>query len=848
MSKFYQIAALCLFTVTLQAQTDSLPIPLFPKDTLIKEELNARLPVYNAESGDVDSDLEQQDIGALLQSSRDIFTATAGFAFGPARFRIRGYNSENMPVFMNGIRVNDLEGGRAIWNMWGGLNDITRNLDVRTGVTANPYHFGGIGGFTNINTDASTFSKGTRASYAMSNRAYVHRLMFTTSTGLMRNGWAFTFSGSRRYAEEGYVEGSNFDAWAYFMGAEKVFNKRNRIGLTFFGAPSVQGRTGLAIRELQQLTGNNFYNPLWGFQDGQMRNSRIATNHRPVAQLAFTHTPNDKVEIRTTAFTSFGRSGQTRLNWFGAQDPRPDFWRNIPSAFLTSPNDPVQFARLTDAWQNDINTRQINWDRLYFANSKNLFTVLNADGIEGNTVVGNRALYMVEEDRNDLFTYGINSQLTYRLSDNTRVSTALMANRHHTYYFRVVNDLLGADFWLDIDQFSQRDFNDVNVATNDLSRPNAVMRQGDRFGHDFVINIDNADAFVQIEHSTRNLDMYGAVSYNYYGFWRTGRMQNGRFPDNSLGDSERHDFHNYGLKGGITYKITGRHAVSSNINYHTRAPFARNAFVSPRTRDQVIDNLRPEEIFTTDLNYIIRYPRFKSRATIYHTQIDNSVWARNFFHDEFNTIINYTMTGVSMRHQGIEIGMEGNISSTVSATAVFATGTHIYNSRPIATISRDNSPEVFAEQRQVFWQNYRIGGMPHTAGSLGLRYNSPKFWFVGANANFFDDIYLDPNPDRRTAESLAIFVDTDPQVRKMLDQTRLDGAMTVDLFAGKSWRVKRRYFVNLNLSISNLLDNTEFATGGFEQLRYDPQEIDKFPPRIGFMFGRTFFAMVSVRF
>jgi len=836
------IAVLCLSA--LHAQSDTLPIPMV-KDSIFKEEQQIRLPVFNAESGEVDAELEQQDIGALLQSSRDVFTSTAGFAFGPARFRIRGYNSENTMVLINGIRVNDLEGGRAVWSQWGGLNDITRGVDVKTGITANQFHFGGIGGYSNITTDASFFGKGTRASYALSNRTYAHRVMFTTSTGLMDNGWAFTFSGSRRYAEEGYVEGSSFDAWAYFLGAEKRINSRHRIVASFFGAPIQQGRTGIAVSEIHQLTDNNFYNPFWGYQDGVKRNSRMVNNHKPVGQIAHVFKATDNIELRSTLFTSFGRGGQTGINWYDATDPRPDYWRYLPSAF---PNNPQEQQRLTNLWQNDVNFRQIDWDFLYFANSKNLFTVENAEGIQGNNVTGMRSKYILEENRNDLFTYGFNEQLTWRPSDVTRVSSALSISRSHTYYYREIVDLLGGDFWIDIDQFSQRDFNDINVSQNDISRPNRPVKEGDRFGHDYVINIDNVDYFAQIEHTQGKFDLYGAASYNYYGFWRTGNLQNGRFPENSLGDSEKTDFHNFGIKGGATYKINGRHAVSSNINYHTRAPFARSSFISPRTRDQVISNLKSEQIFSSDINYIVRYANFKSRLTAYHSTIENSVWARNFYHDEFRTIINYTMTGVGYQHTGIELGMEANISPSLQATGVFATGRHIYTSRPQATIGRDNSAETLGEQRTVYWKNYRVGGMPQTAGSLGLRYNSSKYWFAGINANYFDDIYLDPNPDRRTVSATAPFVDTDPQIEGLLRQTKLDPAMTVDFFAGKSWRVQRKYFINLNISVSNLLNKTDFATGGFEQLRYDAQEIDKFPPRLGYLFGRTFFAQVSVRF
>jgi hypothetical protein len=138
--------------------------------------------------------------------------------------------------------------------------------------------------------------------------------------------------------------------------------------------------------------------------------------------------------------------------------------------------------------------------------------------------------------------------------------------------------------------------------------------------------------------------------------------------------------------------------------------------------------------------------------------------------------------------------------------------------------------------------------MPQTAASLGLRYNSPKYWFAGISANYFADIYLDPNPDRRTVDALANYVTDDPQWNALLEQTKLDNNATVDAFFGKSWRIQRKYFINLNVSISNLLNNQDFAVGGFEQLRYDRTDVDRFPPRLSYLFGRTYFAQIAFSF
>ncbi|HQW87154.1 MAG TPA: Plug domain-containing protein, partial [Flavobacteriales bacterium] len=165
--------------------------------------MQERVPVYTVTSSDLESELGSQDISGILQSSRDVFASTAGLSWGPARFRIRGLDGENTSVLINGILVNDPEAGWATWSQWGGLNDVTRSMEIRTGLSASRLVFAGIGGYSAINARASDQRRGTRISYALSNRAYDHRVMLTHSTGMMKNGWAVSASASWRYANEG---------------------------------------------------------------------------------------------------------------------------------------------------------------------------------------------------------------------------------------------------------------------------------------------------------------------------------------------------------------------------------------------------------------------------------------------------------------------------------------------------------------------------------------------------------------------------------------------------------------------------------------------------------------------
>ncbi len=829
------------------------------EDPLLTDTLDAgaEIPVITLSPDQIEGDGDSYDISSLLQGSRDIYVSTAGYTFGAARYRIRGYDSENTLVMINGIPVNDPETGRAFYSTWGGLNDATRMSVAHHGIGVSREAFGGIGGATNIITRASQYSPTTRITYSNANRSYTHRAMFLHATGLQDNGWALTLSGSKRSASEGYVKGTFYDAYAYFVSAEKRITHNHSLGVVAFGSPSRTGRPGVATQEVYDLTGDNFYNPNWGFQNGEVRNSRVNNYHTPYLILSHYWNPGSDTEITTSASYTFGRGGSTALNWYDshasyddtnftlAGDPRPDYYRWLPSFHK---NDPHMFDYLTDLWQHDANFRQLNWDWLYNANSKNLFAVQNANNTPGNTVTGFRSKYIIEERRTDRNQFILKSNVTHKLSPLHTLSGGFHVSRAKTHQFKVMEDLLGGDWWLDIDQFAERDFADQTMSQNDLQNTNRLIKEGDRFGYDFTGNINNYDVFAQSEWVLPRWDFYVGANVSITSFWRTGHMQNARFPENSLGDSDKQQFTNFGIKGGTTYKLTGRHYFTGNAAYMTRAPFFRNAYVSSRVRDHVIDNLDSESIVSGDLSYFIRSPRFKSRLSVFYTDFKDQTWSRSFYHEDFRTFVNYIMTGVNTRHLGVELGIDMEITSSISASLAAGTGDYFYNSRPNVTIARDNDFEVIADQRLVYLKNYKIGGITHTAASVGLRYDSPRYWFAGINGNYFDNLYIDVNPDRRTADAVKHLITNDPQWEQVLSQEKLDPGYTLDMYAGKSWRIRYNYFLNLNVSVSNLLDTKDFSIGGFEQLRYDAEDPGKFASKYFYLYGRTFFVNLGFRF
>jgi len=281
----------------------------------------------------------------------------------------------------------------------------------------------------------------------------------------------------------------------------------------------------------------------------------------------------------------------------------------------------------------------------------------------------------------------------------------------------------------------------------------------------------------------------------------------------------------------------------------TKPPLPTASFVSVQTRNDEVKNISPnygsEQILSGDITYSVKLPWLRGRLTYYYSRINNQVWLRNYFDDVYKTNVNYILTGLNQLNQGVELGVEATIKKRFAIIGALAQGQFIYTNRPTADVSADNSAQLLATNRTIYFINYRVGNMPQTAGSIGVKYNAKKYWFVGIYYNYFANNYVEANPDRRTAESVSKFLATDPQYQKVIGQEKLPDAYTVDVMAGKSFLFNRKYGLNLTLIINNLTNNS-FKNSGVEQLRHDVTNIDKFPNKYSYAMGLSY--MLSAAF
>ena len=806
-------------------------------NTEIRQEIVMQLSEVSLNA---DDEGRSQNMSATL-SSRDVYISKTSFSFSPMRFRTRGYENHYQTTYINGVHFNTLDRGGFNFSALGGLNDAMRNRDNVYGLDASSFSFGNVGGVSNINTRATTYAPGFRSSVAFTNRMYRYRAQTTYSTGLRPDGWAFTASGVVRYADEGIMEGTFYNSAGYFLSAEKVIDDRHSVSLVTFGAPTRRASSSPSTQEVYDLAGSIYYNSYWGYQDGKKRSSRVVKAFDPTAILSHDFKIDDKQRLRTGIAYHYSMYSNSALGFYNAPDPRPDYYRYLPSFF----SDEALSKEVAEMWKNNPAVSQIDWASLYVANFKN-----NAIDPDGN------AKYVVERRHSNLSELAMNSLYTNEVNSALKITAGLDLKTSKSMRFKTMEDLLGANQWIDIDQFAERDFPaNPEIIQNDLRNPNRIIKEGDVFGYNYDINLKMASAFGQAEMNFNNLEVNVAAKLTYTDFYRYGHMENGRATAvgaQSYGKGKTWWAVVPAFRAGAIYKLDGRNRFAANILSETRAPMSTHAYVSQRIKDTAVP-MQMEGILSYDATYAFTYPKLRGRVTAFKTDVSNTIDMLGYYDDEYRTFVNHILTRSNKSYQGIEAGVSYRLNNSFTFSTAGTIADYRYTNNATGIKSPENG--AFKDVTEtVLTKDLKINTGPQLAANVSVDYFHRKLWFVEVTLNYFDNNYLDFAPNRFTEENMMKYT-TDEMKAKLGTQEKLNAGFLLDASIGKLYYLKNRRSLNFNLSLSNMLNNRNMVTGGFQQARLplasgviDANALDRFPNRYYYAWGFNMFLNVGYRF
>jgi iron complex outermembrane recepter protein len=708
----------------------------------------------------------------ILKSTPGIYTSMAGGSLGAGRVTVRGFSSENTAVMINGIPVNDMENGRVFWSNWGGLNDVTRYKQVQRGLGNSKLAISSVGGTINILSKPSETRKGVALSYALTNSSYRNRIMLTASTGLIK-GWAVTASGSRRWGD-GYRPGTHTDSWAYYLSVYKKLGERHQFLFTGFGAPQTSSIGFDALQSEYQQYGY-LYNKAWGYYQGEVKNRAVNKFHKPQLMLSHYFDLSKKTKLTTNVYASIGKGGQTNIQ------------RTVGS------------ASLNNFYFYDSNG-QLNWDTIYAINQANVQTAQTHVG----QVTGSRSKYYLENRHNDHQWYGILSSLKSDITEKLALTIGIDGRLYKGQHYATVEDMLGGQYFVDQDQFK-------NNADNNSLIPNRAVTTGDTVRYNYSSTVNWLGVFGQADYSIGRFDLFLTANTSRTSFYRDGKFNNAAYNSAGVGGygkSETHSFNNFTSKGGINFRITGRHNVFVNAGYFNRAPFFTNAFVDARVSNQTIDNLSNEEMRSIEAGYGFRSSKVTANLNIYYTKRENFAATESYLvpGGDFS---DFLLTDISAIHKGIELDFKVRPMRKLEVNGMLSLGDWRWADNATATVRNNNTLLITQNQQTIYIKNLPVGNAAQTVLALNSRYQLPFYAYVGIGWNYFERLYLDYSPAFRTNPNNA-------------DPLELVPFYTFDLFAGKSFRLKKLgHTIRLAFNVNNLL-NQQFIVEGNENPGFTP--------------------------
>ena len=764
------------------------------------------------EDADVTTDVIQ------INSSTNLYTSNVGYLFSPLRFKFRALDQKYNDVYMNGVQVNSAENGRFSFSTVGGMNDATRNIDNAMPFESNTFGMAALGGSNDYNFRASNYAAGHKVTLSALNRNYTARAMYTFGTGLHENGWAFFGTVGYRWANmnTANVEGTFYNSLAYFLSLQKKWGDRHSLNIATWGNPTERAQQGASTDEAYWLANNFMYNPYWGYQNGEKRNSRVVHNYEPSALFTWDFDITDDLKLTTSFYGKYAMYSGTRLQYNNSQNPKPDYWKNFPSYNFDVWGESDGSNNDANAWQESYNywtaakaNRQIQWDKLYYANS------------QMNKVGGDAAYYLLAR-HNDHLAFNLGSTLNWSINKDAKLQGGIQLASNTGMHYQTISDMMGAQYLHNVNNYAVGTYagSDPRVQY-DLNNPNGTVAKGDRFGYDFNIVVQKATAWAQY---TRD---YG-ISHNFISakiggtqMWRDGKMRNGLFADNSYGKSGTARFLDGGVKAGTNLNLGKGHVIGLGVGYMTYAPtaysnYGGSAFQAAEMNNNFIDGLKVEHMLSAEFGYAFATSFMRANLTAYFNHGTRMNEWQNYYYDDVNSFTYVSMTGIEKNWYGVELGVRFNITSglTLDLIGSMADAKYMKNTDVSYLLSTQGTVTTDI----LYNKGMREASTPLTVGSIGLNYNI-KGWYLNLKGNYYDRIYLSYSPSLRYQSTLirSGAVDNDGQLI-VPEQTKGHGGFMLDGSIGHQFRVAH-HPLSVNLMLTNILNNRKMVSGGYEQSR-----------------------------
>ncbi len=639
--------------------------------------------------------LGTQEFPEILKFTPSVYATKDGGGYGDSRINLRGFDSNNIGVLINGVPVNDMENGRVYWSNWAGLSDVTSTMQVQRGLGASRLAISSVGGTINIITRSTDAQRRGTFSTALGSDGYSKQSL-TLSTGLLENGWAATVSGARNVGNR-YVNGLDYEGWSYFINVSNRVNRNHTLSLTAFGAPQTHNQRWprQLIQTFRDHADYRRYNPGMGYKNGQLYTTSYNFYHKPQISLNHYWSISPETTLSTSAYVSISSGGGRR------QGGNDSAWMR----FNSTTGLPTEDTKLTPEGY-------VDFDEIIRLN--------------GESQTGARAFISNAINQHDW--YGVLSTINHDI-DNLKLAGGLDLRYYRGYHYQEIDDLMGGEYFLDVSGGNSRNIN---------RDPNTLLFEGDKINYHDLGEVRWGGGFTQAEYVTDDYSAFLSATFSHTGYRRTDYFI--YLTDSPEMRSDWVNFNAYSFKGGANYNLTDKHNVFINGGYFTRAPFFRYAFIG--FTNEINVGVKHERVLSAEFGYGYRSRYLSGNLTVYRTNWLDKALTRRLGDMMAN------LTGLNALHQGVELDFITEPLPRLRIKGMASFGDWQWTDDVIADVYDEFQDLVGTVT--VYAADLMVGNSAQITAGLSIDYDVLENVTLGLDFTHFDRLYADFNVENRT--------------------------------------------------------------------------------------------------
>ncbi len=714
------------------------------------------IAVSTIKAAEIQAKVGTADVTQALVNTPSVYVAGQAGGFGDSRISVRGFQQDNTAFLLNGQPINGMEDGKMYWSNWSGMADIANAIQVQRGLGSSKLAISSVGGTVNFVTKATEMQQGGFTSAGVANDNYL-KTTVGYNTGISKKGWGASFMLSN-WSGDGYNNGTFGKGQNYFVSVGYKLNDKHNFNFLITGAPQEHDQN-FSKKISDYLGFGRKYNNNYGYLNGKYISERVNFYHKPVANFNWDYKINDKLDLSTVLYASWGRGGGTG-----------NYGASVNKKYVSEVNPYTGQAQST----------YIDFDQIYANNQ----ALANGAGTIANS-------YLIRSSMNNHEWYGIVSNLKNKLTKDLTLNLGLDLRTYNGTHYRQVTNFMGLSNFTDSRKLRGQNHQtqgsnvlqtvDQSLSTNPWGAMFNTVDQNQKIDYDYSETISYGGVFGQLEYSKDNFSAFAQGSLSNQTHQRFDRYD--YLPE--FENSEKVANLGYNLKAGGSYTLDNKHTFYVNSGLYSRQPYHDNIYLN--FTNEVNPLTSNEKIFGLEAGYTFKSKLFSASLNAYRTSWEDRVVSSSRVVTAATETVGTTVLtqgdlvyksnlGVQQLHTGLELDFVLKPIDKLDVRGFASIGNWEYKGQSI-TRQTDENQNLLAETL-VDVDGGKVGDAAQTSWGLGAKYEIFKRFSIDADWRNYDNLYSNVGAVKNNLELPSYdLVDTGISYKMLVGKNKKDNVI-----------------------------------------------------------------------